>query len=103
MSLPEIDFARLYREHMQRANRPERPPEHWNDRAPAMSQRTFDTDYVRQFLGRLDLTGCATLLDVGCGPGTISLSVARDWSTSTAWTTARACWRRSPARRERAG
>ena len=35
-----------------------------------------DSQYVRQFVGALDLEGCATLLDVGCGPGTIALAVA---------------------------
>ena len=31
---------------------------------------------MRQFVAALDLEGCATLLDVGCGPGTIALTVA---------------------------
>ena len=35
-----------------------------------------DSQYVRQFVASLDLSDCATLLDVGCGPGTIALTVA---------------------------
>jgi SAM-dependent methyltransferase len=76
MSLSDIDFAQLYRRDVQRVNRREKTPEYWDGRAPAMSLRTSDSQYVRQFVARLDLTGCATLLDVGCGPGTIALSVA---------------------------
>jgi SAM-dependent methyltransferase len=76
MTLSDIDFAELYRRQVQRVNRQEKTPEYWDGRAPAMSQRMSDSQYVRQFLARLDLTGCATLLDVGCGPGTIALTVA---------------------------
>jgi SAM-dependent methyltransferase len=76
MNLPDIDFAELYRRQMQFANRQEKTPEYWDGRAPAMSQRMSDSQYVREFVAALDLTGCATLLDVGCGPGTIALTVA---------------------------
>jgi SAM-dependent methyltransferase len=76
MNLSDIDFAERYRRQMQRANRREKTPEHWDGRAPAMRERLSDSEYVRQFVALLDLTGCATLLDVGCGPGTIALTVA---------------------------
>ena len=76
MNLSDIDFAELYRGQMSRANRQEKTPEYWDGRAMAMSQRMSDSQYVRQFVAALDLSGCATLLDVGCGPGTIALTVA---------------------------
>lgn len=41
-----------------------------------MRRGIFNGAYVEGFLAHLDLTGCSTLLDVGCGPGTIALSVA---------------------------
>jgi len=76
MNLSDIDFAELYRRQMLRANRQEKTPGYWDGRALAMSQRMSDSRYVRQFVASLDLTACATLLDVGCGPGTIALTVA---------------------------
>jgi SAM-dependent methyltransferase len=76
MNVSDIDFAELYRRQMRRANRQEKTPEYWDGRATAMSQRMSDSQYVRQFAAALDLEGCATLLDVGCGPGTIALTVA---------------------------
>ncbi len=76
MNLSDIDFAELYRRQMQLANRQEKTPEYWDGRAPAMRERLSDSQYVRQFVAALDLTDCATLLDVGCGPGTIALTVA---------------------------
>ena len=71
-----FDFAGFYRERVRAANRPERSPDYWDGRAASMSERGFDTPYVREFLARMDLSGCSTLLDVGCGPGTIALSAA---------------------------
>ena len=76
MTLPDVDFAEWYRRQMRRVNRAEKTPGYWDGRAPAMSQRISDSQYVRQFVEALDLTGCSTLLDVGCGPGTIALAVA---------------------------
>lgn len=71
-----FDFAGFYRERVRAMKRPERSPDYWDGRAASMSERGFDTPYVREFLARLDLAGCSTLLDVGCGPGTIALSAA---------------------------
>jgi SAM-dependent methyltransferase len=76
VSLDAIDVAELYREHMARAGRREKAPEDWDARAPRMGPGIFAGPYVDGFVARMDLDGCATLLDVGCGPGTIALTVA---------------------------
>jgi SAM-dependent methyltransferase len=76
MSVDAIDFGQLYREHMARAGRREKSAEEWDTRAPAMSRGLFSGAYLEGFVARLDLRGCETLLDVGCGPGTIALTVA---------------------------
>jgi SAM-dependent methyltransferase len=72
----EFPFAERYRQWLQRAARPRRTAGHWDARAATMNRSAFDSAYVRGFLERLDVQGCSTLLDVGCGPGTIGLSVA---------------------------
>ncbi|MFO7693497.1 MAG: methyltransferase domain-containing protein [Vicinamibacterales bacterium] len=76
MSLSDIDFAQRYRDHVGRNARPRREASDWDRRAPAMGTRTFESAYTRAFTACVDLTGCDTLLDVGCGPGTISLTLA---------------------------
>ncbi len=76
MSIDAIDFGQLYREHMARAARREKRTTDWDARAQDMSLGVFTGVYVEGFVARLDLTGCETLLDVGCGPGTIALTVA---------------------------
>ncbi len=76
MSIDDIDFGSVYRDHMSRSPRVNRDAADWDARAHAMSRRDFNGAYVDALVARMDLTGCATLLDVGCGPGTIGLRVA---------------------------
>lgn len=76
MSIEDIDFGRLYRDHMARTAKKQRSPADWDARARTMSRGVFTGAYVDGLVTRLDLADCATLLDVGCGPGTISLRAA---------------------------
>ena len=76
MRLDDLDFGALYREHVARTSGGEKRPEDWDARAPAMRAAVLGGAYTDAFLARMDLTGCRTLLDVGCGPGTIGLALA---------------------------
>ena len=76
MSLDRLDVAALYRAHWERTRRREKTAADWDGRAAAMSRGIFSGAYVDGFVSRMDLSGCRTLLDVGCGPGTIALTVA---------------------------
>lgn len=76
MNIFDIDFGQLYREHMAAAGRREKPPEEWDARASSMKAHVDDSGYVSEFIRRMDLSGCATLLDVGCGTGAIGLALA---------------------------
>lgn len=72
----QIDFAQRYRDHMAAAGGREKPPEDWDARAAEMNRMVGESPYVKAFVERMDLSGAATLLDVGCGTGAIALSVA---------------------------
>ena len=74
--LDAIDFGGLYRARMARQRGRDKTRADWDGRAQAMSRDIFSGAYVEGFVARLNLEGCATLLDVGCGPGTIGLTVA---------------------------
>lgn len=76
MNLHDIDFGQLYRDHMRAAGGREKPPAAWDARAEEMDRLPGESAYVREFTGRMNLTGCDTLLDVGCGTGAIALALA---------------------------
>lgn len=76
--ISELDFARLYRNHVKRCGRVDKTAQQWNKRAQSMSKTCGElhSPYVESFISHMNLDGVQTLLDVGCGSGTISLSLA---------------------------
>ncbi|MFP4208571.1 MAG: methyltransferase domain-containing protein [Wenzhouxiangella sp.] len=76
MNIFDIDFAELYRRHMAASGRQLKAPEDWDGRAARMKAGALGSNYVRQFVSRMDLSGCSSLLDVGCGTGAIGLTLA---------------------------
>lgn len=77
MTIDDIDFAQLYRDHMAAAGGRRKPPEEWNRRADNLGRFVYEPNsYATKFIQRTRCDDCATLLDVGCGPGTIGLALA---------------------------
>ena len=76
MTIAAIDFGRLYSEHLAAAARKPKPASEWDSRASEMKYKSMQNVYVDQFVSHMNLTGSSTLLDIGCGPGTICLAVA---------------------------
>lgn len=73
----DVDFGRLYRNHMAGAGARPKPPAAWDARAATMDRRMRGRDgYVQDFISRLDAADCATLLDVGCGQGALAIALA---------------------------
>lgn len=77
MTFDDIDFAALYRDHMQRWSAVPKSAVDWDSRATSYAKNSGQSNYVDDFIARLDLRGARTLLDVGCGPGTLALPLAR--------------------------
>jgi SAM-dependent methyltransferase len=75
MTIAAIDFSRLYRDHMAIAGK-KKPASAWDSRASGMNRKTQKGRYADEFISRMDLTDARTLLDVGCGTGTICLTLA---------------------------
>ncbi len=76
MTIEAIDFGRLYRDHLAIAARTRKTAAAWDARAAGMAARALHSRYTGEFVARMDLAGAESLLDVGCGPGTIALAVA---------------------------
>lgn len=76
MTIDAIDFGRLYRDHLAIAARTRKTASAWDSRAAGMAAKALRSNYTRDFVARMDLAGAESLLDVGCGPGTIALAVA---------------------------
>ncbi|WP_275075603.1 class I SAM-dependent methyltransferase [Providencia rettgeri] len=81
MLINQIDFSKMYQEHMQQAHRTRKEPEHWDKKAQQMAQNCANPNdpYLLRFRELMDFTGAQTLLDVGCGPGSISLCLANEF------------------------
>lgn len=79
-SINDIDFGELYRQHMAAVGRPKSAAV-WDARAEGMTLPPPDTGYIAEFVRRMDLSGCDSLLDVGCGLGHIALAVAHRLKT----------------------
>lgn len=76
MTIEAIDFGRLYRDHLATTARTRKTASAWDNRAAGMASKALNSRYAEEFVARMDLHGATSLLDVGCGPGTIGLAVA---------------------------
>lgn len=83
MLIHQLDFAKMYQEHMRQAQRTRKEPEHWDKRAQQMAKNYANPNdpYLIRFRQLMDFTGAKTLLDVGCGPGSIALSLANQFQS----------------------
>ncbi|MEN9464465.1 MAG: hypothetical protein RL217_646 [Pseudomonadota bacterium] len=77
MNLEQINFYALYRQHMQQSMRPEKSPDSWSKRAGEMQKRPLESPYTQTLLSRINLDGISSVLDVGCGNGTLSIPLAK--------------------------
>ena len=74
--IDSIDFARMYKEHKKASTFKGKKAADWDEKAESMSKRVIDSPYTAEFVSKMNLEGCESLLDVGCGPGTIALALA---------------------------
>lgn len=76
MTIDDIDFGQLYRDHLSATSRTQRSASEWDARATKLQSKTERSCYAERFISRMDLSGADSLLDIGCGPGTICLPLA---------------------------
>lgn len=76
--LHDINFAELYRNHIQLATREPKTAQDWDQKAEKMQNSCYDQQdhYVEAFLRRMNFRAEDSVLDVGCGGGAIGLALA---------------------------
>lgn len=73
----DIDWPALWKQARARKSWKSKGSKEWNKKAPEFSNRIKESGYVQKFLEHLDLNRDISVLDVGCGPGTLALPLAK--------------------------
>ncbi|HSR36631.1 MAG TPA: class I SAM-dependent methyltransferase, partial [Desulfurivibrionaceae bacterium] len=84
MRYEDIDWNALWQHARHAKSWKKKKPADWDQRAAGFAARNLDSPYVTQFLGKLPLERNWSVLDVGCGPGTLSLPLAQEVRRVTA-------------------
>ena len=77
MFLEPIDFAKMYREHKATTDFKGKTSADWDEKSSDMAQSTINSPYVNDFISRMNITGDEVILDIGCGPGALSIPLAK--------------------------
>ena len=77
MFLEPIDFAKMYREHKNATDFKSKTSSDWDKKSYDMALSTINSPYVEDFISRMELNGDEVILDIGCGPGALSIPLAK--------------------------
>ncbi|MGW8194398.1 MAG: class I SAM-dependent methyltransferase [Desulforhopalus sp.] len=73
----DIDWTVLRANAIDQMGRKPKGPQDWDEKARSFAGRNKSTAYVSRFLAHLPLTPEMTVLDVGSGPGTLAMPIAK--------------------------
>lgn len=73
----DIDWQLLWDNSREAKSWKSKSAKEWNKKSASFAQRTRNSDYVEQFLNIIGVDRNSTVLDVGCGPGTLAVPYAR--------------------------
>ncbi|RBQ28628.1 class I SAM-dependent methyltransferase [Aliarcobacter vitoriensis] len=76
-NLDELNFSKLYKKQMKNSTFKSKSSKDWDNKAKYFSQNVVNSPYTKEFISKVDTSDCETLLDVGSGPATISLALAK--------------------------
>jgi len=77
MFLEPINFAQMYRDHKKTTDFKAKTQDDWDIKASDMAQSTINSPYVNDFISRMNITGNEVILDIGCGPGALTIPLAK--------------------------
>ncbi len=84
LQFQDIDWAQLWQEAKKKKNWRRKGPADWDRKAASFARRTSRSVYTDRFLQLLAPRPGWSVLDVGCGPGTLALPIAQSASRVTA-------------------
>lgn len=77
MFLEPIDFANMYKEHKEKTVFKGKNSGDWDNKSKEMAPRMQKSHYVEDFISRMNISKEDTVLDIGCGPGTLAIPLAK--------------------------
>jgi len=73
----DIDWHQLWLNARSKKSWQSKGAKEWNKKASSFSQRTWQTTYASQFLQQAQIAPTDTVIDMGCGPGTLAIPLAK--------------------------
>ena len=80
----DLDWMQLWRNDRNKRSWSSKGAADWDKKAPSFAERNNLSQYNSLFLSRLPLEPSYSVLDIGCGPGTLALPLARQAHSVTA-------------------
>ena len=77
MFLEPIDFALMYKKHKETTVFRDKNSSDWDEKSKEMAPRMQKSSYVEDFISRMSISSADTVLDIGCGPGTLAIPLAK--------------------------
>ncbi len=84
MTLADLDWNQLWKNARRQKSWTSKGAADWDQKAPSFAARNADSPFTSLFLARLPLSPDLTVLDMGCGPGTLAIPVAEKVRAVTA-------------------
>ncbi len=84
LTYTDIDWMQLWKNDRIQRSWSSKGAADWDKKASSFAKRNNQSQYNSLFLSRLPLESSFSVLDVGCGPGTIALPLAREVHSVTA-------------------
>ncbi len=72
----DIDWQLLWRQSRAEKSWKSKDAKGWDEKAPAFAGRMRDSAYAERVISHLDLSKDLSVLDIGCGPGTLAVPIA---------------------------
>ncbi|MFP4485466.1 MAG: class I SAM-dependent methyltransferase [Campylobacterales bacterium] len=85
MNILDIDFNKLYIEQKSKSSFKPKTKKEWDSKASDMNSVVDGDSYIEKLMKIIDFSECKTLLDVGCGAGTVSINAKNLLESITAF------------------